>query len=299
MNAIEKKRSSLPSIPTPTKRPTASLHPLTNRPPELIPPLNHSPMAMRLKGKTAIVTGGASGIGRAICELFAAEGARVVIVDINSAGGEAVRADICAAGGEAVFVAADVAVEADVERAVQTAVDTFGAVNVLSNNAAAFVFGEVQDVSAADWQRVFNVNVVGYANAVKHVLPHMKAAGGGAVVNMASVSSFIAQPAFVPYNASKGAVLQLTRCLALDLAPHNIRVNCICPGTILTPAVEASIPQLGMDPQVFLEQAGAVAPMKRVGQPREIAYGALFLASDEASFVTGTPLIMDGGWTAQ
>ena len=94
-------------------------------------------------------------------------------------------------------------------------------------------------------------------------------------------------------------MLQLTRCLALDLASYNIRVNCICPGTILTPAVEASIPQLGVDPQVFLEEAGAVAPMKRVGQPREIAFGALFLASDEASFVTGTPLIMDGGWTAR
>ena len=254
---------------------------------------------MRLEGKTAIVTGGASGIGRAICELFAEEGAKVVIADIDAENGEEVRAGIAAAGGEARFVEADVSKEADVQRMVQATVDAYGAVNILSNNAAAFVFGEVQDISDADWRRVFDVNVVGYANGVKHALPHMKAAGGGAIVNMASVSSFIAQPAFIPYNASKGAVIQLTRCLALDLAPHNIRVNCICPGTIMTPAVEASIPQLGVDPAEFLVEAGAVAFMKRVGQPREIAYGALFLASDEASFVTGTPLVMDGGWTAQ
>ena len=254
---------------------------------------------MRLEGKAAIVTGGASGIGRAICEVFAEEGARLTIADIDAEGGEQTLANVRAAGGTAQFVATDVSKEADVERMVHAAVDAYGAVNILVNDAAAFVFGEVQDISDADWARVFGVNVIGQAYCVKHVLPHMKAAGGGAIVNLASVSGFIAQPGFIPYNASKGAVMQLTRCLALDLAPHNIRVNCVCPGSVLTPATERHRQFVGADREEFLVEAGASNFMKRVADPREIAYGALFLASDEASFVTGTPLVMDGGLTAQ
>ena len=255
--------------------------------------------AMRLRDKRAIVTGGAAGIGRAICEVFAAEGARVAIADIDAAGGEETRARIRAAGGEALFVQADVSKESDVERMVKAAADAYGGVDVLVNDAAAFVFGEVQDVSEADWRRVFGVNVIGQAHCVKHALPHLKAAGGGAIVNIASVSGFIAQPAFIPYNASKGAVMQLTRCLAMDLAPHNIRVNCVCPGAVLTAATERHRRFVGAAREEFLAEAGASNFMKRVADPREIAYGALFLASDEASFVTGTPLIMDGGLTAQ
>ena len=254
---------------------------------------------MRLEGKAAIVTGGASGIGRAICEVFAEEGARLTIADIDADGGETTLANVRAAGGEAQFVATDVSKEADVEAMVRVAVDAYGTVNILVNDAAAFVFGEVQDISDADWARVFGVNVIGQAYCVKHVLPHMQAAGGGAIVNLASVSGFIAQPGFIPYNASKGAVMQLTRCLAMDLAPHNIRVNCVCPGSVLTPATERHRQFVGADPEEFLAEAGASNFMKRVADPREIAYGALFLASDEASFVTGTPLVMDGGLTAQ
>ncbi|MYC07423.1 MAG: SDR family oxidoreductase [Chloroflexi bacterium] len=254
---------------------------------------------MRLEGKAAIITGGASGIGRAICELFAEEGARLTIADIDTDGGEQTLASVRAAGGEAQFVATDVSKEADVQAMVQAAADAYGAVNILVNDAAAFVFGEVQDISDADWARVFGVNVVGQAYCVKHVLPHMQAAGGGAIVNLASVSGFIAQPGFIPYNASKGAVMQLTRCLAMDLAPHNIRVNAVCPGSVLTPATERHRQFVGADPEEFLAEAGASNFMKRVADPREIAYGALFLASDEASFVTGTPLVMDGGLTAQ
>ena len=254
---------------------------------------------MRLNGKAAIVTGGASGIGRAICEVFAEEGARLTIADIDVEGGEQTLATVRAAGGKAQFVAADVSQEADVEAMVQAAADAYGAVNILVNDAAAFVFGEVQDISDADWARVFGVNVIGQAYCVKHVLPHMQAAGGGAIVNLASVSGFIAQPGFIPYNASKGAVMQLTRCLAMDLAPHNIRVNAVCPGSVLTPATERHRRFVGADPEEFLAEAGASNFMKRVADPREIAYGALFLASDEASFVTGTPLVMDGGLTAQ
>ena len=254
---------------------------------------------MRLEGKAVIITGGASGIGRAICEVFAEEGARLTIADIDVEGGEKTLASVRAAGGEAQFVATDVSKEADVEAMVRAAADAHGAVNILVNDAAAFVFGEVQDISDADWARVFGVNVIGQAYCVKHVLPHMQEAGGGSIVNLASVSGFIAQPGFIPYNASKGAVMQLTRCLAMDLAPYNIRVNCVCPGSVLTPATERHRQFVGADPEEFLAEAGASNFMKRVADPREIAYGALFLASDEASFVTGTPLVMDGGLTAQ
>lgn len=254
---------------------------------------------MRLEGKNAIITGGASGIGRAICELFAEEGARLTIADIDTDGGEQTLANVKAAGGEAQFITTDVSQEADVAAMAQAAVDAYGALNILVNDAAAFVFGEVQDISDADWARVFGVNVIGQAYCVKHALPHMRAAGGGAIVNLASVSSFIAQPGFIPYNASKGAVMQLTRCLAMDLAPYNIRVNCVCPGSVLTPATERHRRFVGADREEFLAEAGESNFMKRVADPREIAYGALFLASDEASFVTGTPLIMDGGLTAQ
>ena len=254
---------------------------------------------MRLENRVAIVTGGASGIGRAICELFAEEGAHVVIADIDSEGGAETLHNIESANGEAAFVKTDVSREDEVAAMAKTALDTYGGVNILVNDAAALVFGEIEDITDDDWQRVFGVNVLGAAYTVKHVLPAMKTAGGGSIVNIASVSSLIAQPAFVPYNTSKGALPQLTRCLALDLARHNIRVNCICPGSIHTPATERHILFERADRDEFLKDAAEASFLKRLGDPREIAYGALFLASDESSFVTGIPLVMDGGLTAQ
>ena len=254
---------------------------------------------MRLEDKVAIVTGGAAGIGRAICEVFAEEGAKVVIGDIDAEGGRETVALIEDAGGSAAFVPTDVSQESQAQALVEKAVSEYGALNVLVNDAAAFVFGKVQDVSDADWQRVLGVNVLGPSYMVKHALKPMKAAGGGSIVNIASVSSFIAQPAFVPYNTSKGALLQLTRCLAMDLAQDNIRVNCVCPGAILTQATEQHRQFTGEDREKFLSDAANSNFMKRFGQPKEIAYGALFLASDESSFMTGQPLIIDGGATAQ
>ena len=254
---------------------------------------------MRLEGKVAIVTGGAAGIGRAICEVFAEESAKVVIGDIDVAGGQETVKLIEDEGGSAVFVQTDVSQESQAQELVEMAVSEYGTVNVLVNDAAAFVFGEVQDVTDAEWQRVFGVNVLGPSYMVKHALEPMKAAGGGSIVNIASVSSFIAQPAFVPYNTSKGALLQLTRCLAMDLAPDNIRVNCVCPGAILTQATEQHREFTGEDREKFLSEAANSNFLKRFGQPKEIAYGALFLASDESSFMTGQPLIIDGGATAQ
>ncbi len=253
---------------------------------------------MRLENKVAIVTGGAAGIGRAICELFAQEGAKIVVADIDVGGGEETARKVNESRGESLFVRTDVSVESDVQTMVRAATAAYGTVDVLVNDAAAFVFGEVQNITDADWQRVFGVNVIGQAYCVKHVLPVMKEAGGGAIVNIASVSGYIAQPAFIPYNTSKGAVMQLTRCLALDLAPYNIRVNCVCPGSVLTQATELHRKFVGEDRETFLAEAANSNFMKRNGDPREIACGALFLASDEASFVTGTPLVMDGGGTA-
>lgn len=254
---------------------------------------------MRLEGKVAIVTGGAAGIGRAICEVFAKEGAKVVIGDIDADGGRETVRLIEEEGGSAVFIPTDVSQEAKAQALVEKAVSEYGAVNVLVNDAAAFVFGKIQDVTDSDWQRVLGVNVLGPSYMVKHALEPMRAAGGGSIVNIASVSSFVAQPAFVPYNTSKGALLQLTRCLAMDLAPDNIRVNCVCPGAILTQATEQHRQFTGEDREKFLSEAANSNFMKRFGQPKEIAYGALFLASDESSFMTGQPLIIDGGATAQ
>ena len=254
---------------------------------------------MRLRDKVAVVTGGASGIGRAICKLFSSEGARVVIADIDSEGGLETSDLIEANGGNALLVKTDVSQENQEKNLVNAAVDTFGGVDVLVNDAAAFVFGEIQDVTADDWTKVLGVNVIGTAHTVKNCLPSMKERGGGSIVNIASISSLVAQPAFVPYNTSKGALLQLTRCLAMDLAKYSIRVNCICPGAIHTPATEKHIEFVKADRNEFLNEAAEASFLKRLGTPDEIAYGALFLASEESSFVTGTPLVIDGGYTAQ
>ena len=157
------------------------------------------------------------------------------------------------------------------------------------------MFGKVEEVTDADWARVFGVNVIGYANCVREVLPTFRKAGGGAVVNIASVSAFIAQPEFIPYNASKGAVSQLTRCLAMDLAPDNIRVNAVCPGSIKTRATDMHIDSLGLDREQSYIDFGQSALMKRMGEPKEIASVVAFLASDDASYMTGAHVIVDGG----
>jgi NAD(P)-dependent dehydrogenase (short-subunit alcohol dehydrogenase family) len=253
--------------------------------------------ARRLAGKVAIVTGAGSGIGRAIAELFALHGARVVVAEIEADNGRAVVDAIRAAGGDAVSVLTDVARADQCLAMAEAAVRQFGRIDVLINNAAAFVFGTVEQATPEAWSTVLGVNVVGAAQCVAAVLPVMRQAGGGAIVNIASVSGFIAQPAFVPYNTSKGALLQLTRCLAMDLAADKIRVNAICPGAIRTRATDRHIQSLGLDAEQAYRDFGNDALMRRMGQPIEVAYGALFLASDEASFITGTHLTIDGGAT--
>lgn len=252
---------------------------------------------MRLADKVAVITGAGSGIGRAIADLFAQQGAKVLIGELDEPAGRAAAEAITAAGGTAVFQAADVAREDDCRNLASTAVNRFGAIHILVNNAAAFVFRKIEDATMDDWQRVLGVNVIGPANCVRFAAPAMRAAGGGAIVNIASVSSFIAQPGFVPYNTSKGALLQLTRCLAMDLAADNIRVNSICPGEIHTAATDRHISYLGIDREQALIKLANQAVLRRVGQPHEVAAAALFLASDEASFITGATLVVDGGAT--
>ncbi len=252
---------------------------------------------MRLEGKAAVVTGAGNGIGRAIAELFAREGARVLVAEIEEDTGAATAEAITAGGGTAAFQQTDISDEASAQAAVDAAASHFGTVDILVNNAAAFVFGKVEDVTRDDWDRVFGVNVRGPANCVRAVLPVMRKAGRGAIVNVASVSSFIAQPEFIPYNSSKGALLQLTRCLAMDLASDNIRVNAVCPGAIKTRATDRHIESLGLDREQAYVDFGQDSLMKRMGDPLEIATGVLFLASDDASFITGEHLVIDGGAT--
>ena len=252
---------------------------------------------MRLKGKNAIVTGSGAGIGRATAIRFSEEGARVMVAELDEASGTQTVEAIRRAGGDARFHRTDVSDSGEVERMVEAAAAEIGPLNVLVNNAAAFVFGRIEEVSADDWAKVLGVNVLGYANTVRAVLPRMREAGGGAIVNVASMSGFIAQPEFVPYNTSKGGVMQLTRCLAMDLANDRIRVNGVCPGPIYTQASERHMDFLGIDREEGRRLFGQDTLLKRMGEPLEIANGILFLASDEASFITGAHLVIDGGAT--
>jgi NAD(P)-dependent dehydrogenase (short-subunit alcohol dehydrogenase family) len=254
-------------------------------------------VVVRLEGKNAIVTGSGNGIGRAIALRFAAEGANVTVAEIEEDSGRETVELIQKAGGTAVYSSTDTSDGVSVKQTVSNAIDAHGDVDILINNAAAFVFGNIETITADDWARVFGVNVIGYANCVREILPSMRSNGGGAIVNIASVSSFIAQPEFIPYNASKGAVAQLTRCLAMDLAEDNVRVNAVCPGSIRTRATDRHIDSLGLDPEKAYVEFGQDSLMKRMGTPDEIASGALFLASDEASFMTGTHIVIDGGAT--
>lgn len=252
---------------------------------------------MRLKDKVAMVTGAGNGIGRAIAERFAAEGAAVAVADIEDATGREVAAQIVARGGRAVAHATDTSDPQSAEAAVAAALRAFGRIDILVNNAAAFVFGTIEEITKADWDRVFGVNVIGYANMVRTCLPSLRSASEAAVVNIASVSSFVAQPAFIPYNTSKGAVSQLTRCLAMDLATDGIRVNAVCPGAIRTRATDRHIAGLGLDPEQSYQEFGDAAVMKRMGRPEEVASVALFLASSDSSFMTGAHIVVDGGAT--
>ena len=256
----------------------------------------------RLITRRALVTGGAAGSGRAICERFSFEGATVVIADIQEKEGNLTAASINQMGGRARFIQTDVSSEVSVRDLAADSVEYMDGIDIVVNDAGAFVFGSIEDTTSASWTKAFGVNVVGAANVVKHCLESLKKSKSPSIVNIASISSFIAQPDSLPYNASKGALQQMTRCLAMDLGYLNIRVNCVCPGDIRTDGWhsrgEARQKLIGSkNLHGFVEEAAKANLMRRIGTPEEVASAALFLASDEASFVTGASIVVDGGHT--
>ena len=246
----------------------------------------------RFAEKVAIVTGGASGIGAAVVHEFASEGAAVAIFDINVAGGQAYADELQAAGYRVSFHPVDVSDAQVVAQAVAAVVAQYGKVNYLVNSAVSFT-AKGLDVTTAEWERSLGVNVRGTANMVQACYPAMKAAGGGAVVNIASISGHIAQPNRWTYNATKGAIITMTKCQALDLAPANIRVNVVSPGWIWTPEVDKAA---NNDRAKWEPIWGRYHMLRRMGQPPEVARAVLFLCSDDASFITAAELPVDGGY---
>lgn len=252
---------------------------------------------MRLAGKVAIVTGGGGGIGRATAGAFAREGARVAVVDINRDAAQQTVDEIIQGGGSAIALVADVSSEADVRSVVDATVTAFGAVSVVFNNAGIIRRTTVEDISVEDWDRVFAVNVRSIFLMCREVVPIMTAAGGGSIINTGSGWGLKGGGRAVSYCASKGAVVNLTRALAIDHGPQGIRVNSVNPGDVNTDMLRNEAGQLHQDEGSFLAEA-AERPLGRMGEAWEIAAAVVFLASDEASYVTGAALSVDGGGNA-
>ena len=252
---------------------------------------------MRLADKVALITGGASGIGRATALLFAREGAAVSVVDVDESGGQIVAQTIVDGGGRAIFLRCDVSQAAGCRRAVQRTVEELGGLDILFNNAGIIRRATVVETSEAQWDRVMAVNVKSVFMLSKYAIPLMAQAGGGVIINTASAWGLVGGRKAAAYCASKAAVVLLTKAMALDHAEQSIRVHCICPGDTDTPMLRDEARQLGESDERFLAQA-AQRPLQRIGRPEDIAQAALYLASDASSFVTGTTLVVDGGGLA-
>lgn len=252
---------------------------------------------MRLEDQVALVTGGASGIGRATAALLAREGAAVAVVDLDGAGAQAVARQIEDGGGRAIAVRCDVSQAADCERAVGETIGAFGDLDILFNNAGIIRRADLIDTTEEEWDRVMAVNVKSIFLMSKYALPFMMEKGGGVIVNTASGWGLVGGRYAIAYCASKAAVVNMTRAMALDHGHQNIRVNCICPGDTDTAMLRNEARQLGQSDEQFL-QGAAERPLQRIGQPEDIAQAVLYLVSDASSFVTGTALVVDGGGLA-
>jgi len=246
---------------------------------------------MRLADKVAVITGAGSGIGRATALLFAEEGARVVVVDINEDAGQQTVAAIRGQGGEALFLQADVSKAADAEEMVSQAVSTFGRLDVLVNNAGILRMGSVTDTSDDDWRAVLGVNLDGVFFCSRAVVPQMRRQGGGCIVNIASGAGLAGVPRQAAYGVSKGGVVLLTKQMALDCEQDNIRVNAVCPGAVDTPLMQIIFDE-EKDPAAARQEYEASLPLGRMLDPREVAYQVLFLASHKSYFMTGQCLIV-------
>ncbi|MCC6444826.1 MAG: glucose 1-dehydrogenase [Armatimonadetes bacterium] len=247
----------------------------------------------RLDGKTAIVTGGANGIGQAICQIFAEEGAWVMVADIDEAAGEATAEGIRQKGGQALFCPTDVSSQEDTARAAQAAIRERGRIDVLCNNAAYLGdFHSITEAGDEEWEKSLQITLLGANRITRETLPFMMRQRQGSVINISSIQALVGCADSVAYATVKAALLGFTRCAAFDYGPYNIRVNAVCPGPIRTrisPPPEHPMVQYAMS-QVIL---------KRFGLPREVAYAVLFLASEESSFITGIELPVDGGWASR
>jgi NAD(P)-dependent dehydrogenase (short-subunit alcohol dehydrogenase family) len=254
----------------------------------------------RIANKVAVVTGGARGIGRAVCRLFAREGAAVAVTDIVDDEGRELVAQIEKAGGEAAYWHLDIAREENIVGVFAEVRNRFGGLDILVNNAG--ISGNntpTHEIPAAEWDRVIAVNVKGVFMCTKHAVPYMQREGGGSIINLSSIYGIVGAPDLPPYHASKGAVRMMTKTDALLYAGDDIRVNSIHPGYIWTPLVADLAEASEKSAEDFRRELDARHPIGHVGEPDDIAYGALYLASDEAKFVTGSELVIDGGYTAQ
>jgi NAD(P)-dependent dehydrogenase (short-subunit alcohol dehydrogenase family) len=247
----------------------------------------------QLKGKVALVTGGSSGIGRSIALLFAREGAKVSICSRSQIKGEKVVNEIQKHNGEAMFIQTDVSKSEEVKRVVKSTIGRYGNIHILCNNAGVTFSGTVVNTSEKEWDRVMDINVKGTYLLSKYVIPKMIENGGGNIINIASCLSFIAMEGNAVYCTSKAAMHHLTRCMALDFAKYNIRVNSICPGPVITPNYNRIVPPNSDIRKREIE----MIPMRRIAKPEEVASVALFLATNASSYMTGSAVLVDGGWT--
>ncbi len=254
----------------------------------------------RVKDKVAVVTGGAKGIGKAACILLAREGAAVAVTDIDREAGESVVAEIESGGGTAKYFQLDVSSEEEVKDVFAAAAEEFGKIDILVNNAGIAGINQPTDqISAEEWDKVIKVNVNGVFFCTKHAIPYLKDAGGGSIINLSSIYGLVGAPDLPPYHASKGAVRLMSKTDALLYAADNIRVNSVHPAYIWTPLVEGLAENSESGKEAFRRQLDEKHPIGHVGEPDDVAYGILYLASDESKFVTGSELVIDGGYTCR